>query len=72
MEKQLVILLAANSGYFTRVPESDVLKVQDALLAFIEDSAVFGPLLHNIGDDFDEQDFEVALDFFFDYVYSAD
>jgi len=72
MEKQLVILLAANAGYFTRVPETEVLKVQDSLLAFIEDSAVFGPLLHNIGEDFDERDFEVALDFFFDHVYTAE
>lgn len=71
IEKQLVILFAANQGYFTRVPESDVLKVQDALLAFLDESPVFGPLLHNVVEEFDSEDFVVALDYFFGHVYGA-
>jgi F-type H+-transporting ATPase subunit alpha len=71
VEKQLVILFAANAGYFTRVPDADVLKVQDALLTFLDDSPVFGPLLHNIGEEFDEADFDVAVEYFFANVYTA-
>jgi hypothetical protein len=64
-------LYAAVSGYFTPIDESNVLKAQDALIAYLEDSAVFGPLLYNISEEFDEQDFEPAIEHFFKNVFSA-
>jgi len=69
IEKQMVILLAANSGYFTRVPESDVLKIQNSLLRFISVNPVFGPLLHNASDEFDPKVFMEAFEFYFNFVY---
>jgi len=71
VERQIIILYAAISGYFTSIEESNVLKAQDALITYLEDSAVFGPLLYNIGEEFDEQDFEPAIEHFFKNVFSA-
>ncbi len=68
VEKQIVVLYAATSGYFTKVNEVEVLKVQDALLTFLEDSAVFGPLLFNAADDFDESDFEPGIIYYFNTI----
>jgi F-type H+-transporting ATPase subunit alpha len=65
VEKQIVVLYAATSGYFTKVNESDVLKIQDSFLTFLEDSAVFGPLLFNAAEEFDETDFEPGVDYYF-------
>ncbi len=45
-----------------------MLKVQDALLTFLEDSAVFGPLLFNAADDFDESDFEPGIIYYFNTI----
>ena len=69
VEKQIVVLYAAVSGFFSRVEEKDVLRAQDGLLAFLEDSPVFGPLLYNVGEDFDEQDFELGVEYFFTNLF---
>jgi F-type H+-transporting ATPase subunit alpha len=69
VEKQIVVLYAAVSGFFSRVEEKDVLRAQDGLLAFLEDSPVFGPLLYNVGEDFDEQDFELGVEYFFNNLF---
>jgi len=69
VEKQIVVLFAAISGFLTSVEEKDVLRAQDGLLAFLEDSPVFGPLLYNVAEDFDEQDFELGIDYFFSNIF---
>jgi len=67
-EKQILVLFAATSGYFTKVDNSDVLKHQDGILGFLETSPVWGPLTYTTTDDFEDQDFEPGLDYYFDYV----
>lgn len=69
IERQMVVLLAANSGYFTRVPEADVLKIQNSLLRFISKNPVFGVLLHDASDKFEAEAFMEVFDFYFDFVY---
>lgn len=70
VEKQIVVLYAAISGYFTAISESAVLKVQDSMLTFLEDSPVFGPLMYNADEEFEEADFDLGLSIFFRYFNS--
>jgi proton translocating ATP synthase F1 alpha subunit len=67
-EKQIVIINAANEGYFTNVDISEVLKVQDGLLNFIEDSPVFGPLMYDATESFNPSDFSVGLNYYFEQI----
>jgi proton translocating ATP synthase F1 alpha subunit len=69
IEKQMAVFLVANAGYFTRVPESDVLKVQNSFLRFISGNPIFGPLLHNASTKFDPRAFLKASEYYFTYLY---
>jgi F-type H+-transporting ATPase subunit alpha len=66
-EKQILVLFAAISGYFTKVDLNDVLKHQDGMLRFLEESPVFGPLTFTTTEDFEDQDFEPAMDYYFGF-----
>jgi F-type H+/Na+-transporting ATPase subunit alpha len=75
VEKQFIVFLAGVNGYFDHTPITLVSSVENNLLNWFDNSAIFGPLMSNFKDEFDEEDnqfdedmYVSGIDYFFKHI----
>jgi F-type H+-transporting ATPase subunit alpha len=67
--KELLIIYAGVKGYLDDLDVNQVQSFEEKLFAFVDDSPIYGPYLEAANEDFDEEVFQVLLEFFLAYEF---
>jgi len=69
VQYQLLCLYACVHGYFDSLEVSEVLRFEEQLLAFVEGSAIFAPIVENLVEELDEEVLHSLLIYFKEFEY---
>jgi F-type H+-transporting ATPase subunit alpha len=71
VEKQLIVFLAGISGFFDGISLNLVPAVEAELLEWFEASPIFGPIMDNLLEEYDESVLKEGISYFFNFVCIA-
>jgi len=66
---QILLLFACVNGYLDSLEVSEVLQFEEQLLAFVEESAIFAPIVENLVEELDESELHTLLTYFKEFEY---
>jgi len=69
IEKQILSIFAGVNGYLDSLDVSQVLKFEEELFKFVDNSPVFKPIIDNLLNDLQEEDLHTLLTYFKDYEF---
>jgi len=69
IEKQILSIFAGVNGYLDSLEVSQVLKFEEELFKFVDNSPVFKPIIDNLLNDLQEEDLHTLLTYFKDYEF---
>lgn len=70
VEKQIIIFLSGISGYFDNISVNNVQAAEAELLEWFESSPIFGPIMDNLLDEYEESIINEGISYFFNFVYT--
>jgi proton translocating ATP synthase F1 alpha subunit len=70
VEKQIIIFLSGISGYFDNISVNNVQAAEAELLEWFESSPIFGPIMDNLLDEYEETVINEGISYFFNFVYT--